>query len=137
MPKIKGGLIMHLAMYTLLIILLTVNTITDYKRIKSNKKVIEADNKICMAQKELKVQLEERNKTLKESQEEIIKVKEHFKELKENLSINYDHLAEEVKKRINENSKKEEIIVNIDSKEVGRVSKNRLNSVKLNKVLGN
>lgn len=123
---------MYLAMYTLLIILLTVNTITDYKKIKSNKKVIEADNKICMVQKELKVQLEERNKTIKESQEEIIKVKEHFKELKDNLSINYDHLAEEVKKRINENSKKEEIILNIDSKEIGRVSTEKLNDMKNN-----
>lgn len=106
---------MYLALYTLLIILLTVNTIADYKRIKSNKKVIEADNKVYRAQKELKMNLEEKNKILKESQEEIIKVKEHFKELKENLSINYDHLTEEVIKRINENSNKE-IVLSIDDK---------------------
>jgi uncharacterized protein YfcZ (UPF0381/DUF406 family) len=89
--------------------------VIDIKKIKSNKEVIKEDNKVYMAQQELKSKLEERNKTLKESQEEIIKVKEHFKELKENLSINYDHLTEEVIKRINENSNKE-IVLSIDDK---------------------
>lgn len=44
--------------------------------------------------------LNDRNEILKKTQEEVIKIKEHHKELKDNLSINYDHLAEEVVKRI-------------------------------------
>jgi hypothetical protein len=106
---------MYLALYTLLIILLTINTITDYIKIKSNKEVIKADIEVYEAQKELSNKLDEKNKILKESKEEIIKVKEHFKELKENLSINYDYLTEEVIKRINENSNKE-IVLSIDDK---------------------
>lgn len=128
---------MYLALYTLLIILLTVNTIADYKRIKSNKKVIEADNKVYRAQKELKMNLEEKNKILKESQEEIIKVKEHFKELKDNLSINYDHLTEEVIKRINQTVENKGIILNIDSEEFARISAEKLKDIKLNQVLEN
>lgn len=128
---------MYLALYTLLIILLTVNTIADYKRIKSNKKVIEADNKVYIAQKELKMNLEEKNKILKESQEEIIKVKEHFKELKDNLSINYDHLTEEVIKRINQTVENKGIILNIDSEEFARISAEKLKDIKLNQVLEN
>lgn len=128
---------MYLALYTLLIILLTVNTIADYKRIKSNKKVIEADNKVYRAQKELKMNLEEKNKILKESQEEIIKVKEHFKGLKDNLSINYDHLTEEVIKRINQTVDNKEIILNIGSEEFVRISIEKLKDIKLNQVLGN
>ena len=97
---------MYLTLYTLLIILLTVNAIADYKKIKSNKEVIKADNRVYKTQQELKSQLNEKNKILKESKEEIIKMKEYYKELKDNLSINYDHLTGEVVKRINENSKK-------------------------------
>lgn len=106
---------MSLIINSILILVLVNSMVIDIKKIKSNKEVIEEDNKVYMAQQELKSKLEERNKTLKESQEEIIKVKEHFKELKENLSINYDHLTEEVIKRINENSNKE-IVLSIDDK---------------------
>ncbi|MBS5305754.1 hypothetical protein PMY38_11215 [Clostridium tertium] len=106
---------MSLIINSILILVLVNSMVIDIKKIKSNKEVIKEDNKVYMAQQELKSKLEERNKTLKESQEEIIKVKEHFKELKENLSINYDHLTEEVIKRINENSNKE-IVLSIDDK---------------------
>lgn len=106
---------MSLIINSILILVLVNSMVIDIKKIKSNKEVIKEDNKVYMAQQELKSKLEERNKTLKESQEEIVKVKEHFKELKENLSINYDHLTEEVIKRINENSNKE-IVLNIDDK---------------------
>lgn len=106
---------MSLIINSILILVLVNSMVIDIKKIKSNKEVIKEDNKVYMAQQELKSKLEERNKTLKESQEEIIKVKEHFKELKENLSINYDHLTEEVIKKINENSNKE-IVLNIDDK---------------------
>ena len=73
---------MYLTLYTLLIILLTVNTIADYKKIKSNKEVIKADNSVYKTQQELKSQLNEKNKILKESKEEIIKMKEYYKENK-------------------------------------------------------
>lgn len=106
---------MSLIINSILILVLVNSMVIDIKKIKSNKEVIKEDNKVYMAQQELKSKLEERNKTLKESQEEIIKVKEHFKELKENLSMNYDHLTEEVIKRINENSNKE-IVLSIDDK---------------------
>lgn len=106
---------MSLIINSILILVLVNSMVIDIKKIKSNKEVIKEDNKVYMAQQELKSKLEERNKMLKESQEEIIKVKEHFKELKENLSINYDHLTEEVIKRINENSNKE-IVLSIDDK---------------------
>lgn len=57
--------------------------------------------------------------------------------LKDNLSINYEYLIEEVIKKINEDNNNKEIIFNIDSKEVGRVSKEKLKDIKLNQVLGN
>ena len=125
---------MYLTLYTLLIILLIVHTIADYNKIRSNKKVIKADNKVYEAQQELKSQLNEKNKILRESKEEIIKMKENHKELKDTLSINYDHLAEEVIKRINENNKNQEIVLNIGSKEIGKVS---INNMKCNQVLEN
>ena len=56
---------MYLALYTLWIILITINTITDFIKIKSNKEVIKADNKVYKAQQELKSQLNEKNKILK------------------------------------------------------------------------
>ena len=126
---------MYLALYTLWIILITINTITDFIKIKSNKEVIKADNKVYKAQQELKSQLNEKNKILKESQEEIVKMKEYHKELKDNLSINYDHLADEVIKRLNKNGNSKEIIINIDSKEIGRVSAEKLKDSKFNQVL--
>ena len=116
----------------LLLFVLIINTISDIVKIKSNKEVLKADNKVYEAQQELKIQLNEKNKILKESKDEIIKMKENHKELKENLSINYDHLAEEVIKRINENSKNQEIILNIGSEEIGRVTVDKLNNMKSN-----
>lgn len=119
------------------ITLIVSSMVIDVKRIKSNKEVVKADNKVYMAQQELKIQLDEKNKILKESKEEIIKMKEYYRELKGNLSINYDHLAEEVIKRINENGKNKEIILNIGSEEIGRVIVDKLNNTKTNQVLGN
>ena len=92
---------MSLIINSILTIILIINIITDIKKIKSNKDVLKADNKIYEAYQELKNKFEERNKTLKESQEEIIKIKGYYEEIKDNLSIDYEYLTEEVIKRIN------------------------------------
>lgn len=93
--------IMSLIINSVLTLTLIISIITEVKKIKSNKEVLKAYNKICENHQELKNKLEERNKINKESQEEIIKLKEYYKELKNNLSIDYDYLTEEVIKRIN------------------------------------
>ena len=78
-------------MNKILLFVLIINIISDILKIKSNKEVVKSDDKVYEAQQELKVQLDEKNKILKE----------YHKELKDNISINYDQLAEEVIKRIN------------------------------------
>lgn len=109
-------------MNKILLFALIINIISDILKIKSDKEVVKSDNKVYEAQQELKVQLDEKNKILKE----------YHKELKDNISINYDHLAEEVIKRINENSKNKEIILNIGSEEIGRITVDKLNNMKSN-----
>lgn len=100
---------MYLALYTLLIISLTANTITDYIKIKSNKEVIKADREVYEAQKELSNKLDERNKILKESQNLQEKAVNTLEELKVKVSLDYDKLSKEVIRKIN----KENIIINI------------------------
>jgi len=113
-------------MNKILLFALIINTISDIVKIKSNKEVIKADNKVYEAQQGLKIQLDERNKILKDSQ----------KVLKESLSIDYEQLTEEVIKRINKKTKRKEIILNIGSEEIGRVTADKLKNAKINQVLG-
>lgn len=77
----------------------------EIKKIKSNKEIIKKDNEILTAQKELKDKLDLKNKIAEETQDDITKMKEYHKELKDNLALDYDHLTEEVIKRINEKQK--------------------------------
>ena len=109
-------------MNKILVFVLIINIIIDILKIKSNTEVVKTNNKVYEAQQGLKIQINEKNKILKESKEEIIKMKENHKELKDNLSINYDHLAKEIIKRINENNKNQEIILNIGGEKIGKVS---------------
>lgn len=112
---------MYLILYTLLIILLTVHTIADYKKIKSNKEVVKLDNEIIIAHKELKERLDKRIELEKKRleierkyNEEVVKVSKNFENLKTNLSVDYEHIAKEVIKRINEQQRnKENIIINV------------------------
>ena len=53
----------------------------------------------------MKEKLTERNEIARKTQDEITKVKENCEELKLNISLDYDHLTEEVIKRINEKQK--------------------------------
>lgn len=92
---------MQLIINTILIVVLITKIIIDIKKIKSNKEVIESDNKVFTAQKELSNKLDERNKILKESYEECAEARKHFEELKKNVTLDYDHLTEEVIERIN------------------------------------
>lgn len=104
---------MYLSLYILLIILLTVHTIADYKKIKSNKEVVKADREVCEAQKELSNKLDERNRILKESQNLQEKAVNNLEELKVKVSLDYDKLSKEVVKRINEQNKNSDIKINI------------------------
>lgn len=88
-----------------LIVMLIKSMDVNIKRIKSNNEVIKKDNEILQAQKELKEKLTERNEIARKTQDEITKVKENCEELKLNVSLDYDHLTEEVIKRINEKQK--------------------------------
>lgn len=96
---------MSLIISIIVIILLSISMVIDVKRIKSNKEIIKKDNEILTAQKELKDKLDLKNKIAKETQDDITKMKEYHKELKDNLALDYDHLTEEVIKRINEKQK--------------------------------
>ena len=96
---------MSLIISIVVIILLSISMVIDVKRIKSNKEIIKKDNEILTAQKELKDKLDLKNKIAKETQDDITKMKEYHKELKDNLALDYDHLTEEVIKRINEKQK--------------------------------
>ena len=96
---------MSLVISIVVIILLSISMVIDVKRIKSNKEIIKKDNEILTAQKELKDKLDLKNKIAKETQDDITKMKEYHKELKDNLALDYDHLTEEVIKRINEKQK--------------------------------
>ena len=111
---------MYIKISLILIGLIVVSIVIDIIRIRSNKRVIEGNDKIIEAQQELKAKINDRNEILKKTREEVIKMKKHHKELKDNLSIDYDHLAEEVVKRINENNK--DITLTIDGEVVGKVA---------------
>jgi len=103
---------MYLALYTLLIILLTVHTIADCKKIKSNREVMKLDNQIIKGNEELRNKLDERNKLLKESQNLQEKTVKNLEELKVKISLDYDKLPKEAVKRINEQNNSSNIKVN-------------------------
>lgn len=109
---------MNLIINSILTLTLIIDIITNIKKIKSNKEVVKVSNKVYLDQEEVKKLLEERNKIIKEQNKEVINVKEHFKDIKENLSIDYEHITEEVLKRIYENSKSQKIVLPIDGEEV-------------------
>ena len=110
---------MYLILYTLLIMLLTSHTIVDFKKIKSNKEVIESNNKVYMAQKELSNKLEEQLEVEKkrleltlESNEEIKIMSGNFEVMKYNLTLDNELIAEEVIKSINKKQKMQSISLN-------------------------
>lgn len=109
---------MNLIINSILTLTLIINIITNIKKIKFNKEVVKVSNKVYLDQEEVKKLLEERNKIIKEQNKEVINIKEHFKDIKENLSIDYEHITEEVLKRIYENSKSQKIVLHIDGEEV-------------------
>ncbi|GEM_PF-3560641 len=113
MLKIEGGITMYLILYTLLIILLTIHTIADYKKVKSNKEVIELNNKVYIAQKELsnkvdkQLELEKKRLELTRGVNEEIKIiSDNWEVMKLNLTLDNEMIAKEVIKIINKKTKR-------------------------------
>lgn len=96
---------MSLTISIIVIILVSISMVIDVKRIKSNKELIKKYDEVLVSRKKLCDKLDSKSKLDKETYETIESVRENFEILKDNLTLDYDHLTEEVIKRINEKQK--------------------------------
>lgn len=96
---------MSLTISIIVIILVSISMVIDVKRIKSNKELIKKYDEVLVSRKKLCDKLDSKSKLDKETYETIERVRENFEILKDNLTLDYDHLTEEVIKRINEKQK--------------------------------
>lgn len=96
---------MQLISSIVIIIILIVNTVGEYKKIKSNEEIARLNNEILKRQKELKERLDKKIELAKRFNCEIEVCRTDLDVLKNNLSIDYDHLTEEIIKRISEQQK--------------------------------
>ena len=96
---------MSLIISIVIMISVTISTIMDVKRIKSNKELMKKYDEALVSRKKLCDKLDSKSKLDKETYEKIESVRENFGILKDNLTLDYDHLTEEVIKRINEKQK--------------------------------
>lgn len=91
---------MNLIIWSISIIVIVISIIIDIKRIKSNKELIRKYNEVLISHKELGKKLDLKKEIDKEIHEKIENKRKNFEMLKDNLTFDYDYLAEEVINRI-------------------------------------
>lgn len=92
---------MSLIISLIAITVIAISIVIDIKKIKSNKELIKKYNEVLTSHKGLGDKLDSKKEIDKEIYEQIKKTRKNFEILKDNLSIDYDHLTEEVIKKIN------------------------------------